>query len=76
MATPANSILDALGVEAFDSATPPTFQELLQRLYDLRYQGSITMDFAGGLPRSIVLTQPVRIPLDTPSRKHPLDKPT
>lgn len=62
-------------MEALDQATPITFQDLLTRLWEAKYQGSVLLDFAGGLPRSIVLSQPVRVPLDTPSRTRPLDKP-
>lgn len=61
----AQALLDALGVESTDSATPPSFPDLLQKLYAMKFQGMVTLHFAGGVPRSVVLTQPVTLPLDT-----------
>ena len=52
-------------IESLNASTPPTFHELLMRLYEMRYQGSVTLNFAGGLPRCVVLNQPVQVPLDT-----------
>jgi hypothetical protein len=52
-------------LEALDAATAPTFPELLGKLWDLRYQGSVTFHFAGGLPRAVVLQQEAQVPLDT-----------
>ena len=60
---------EAIGLEALNQATAPTFQELLERLYAAKFQGSVTLHFAGGLPRSVVLNQPKSIPLETPGRK-------
>lgn len=57
------SVIEA--IEGLNQATPPTFPELLERLYQLRYTGQITLNFAGGLPRNVVLSQPVQVPLDT-----------
>ncbi len=58
------SLLDAL--ESMDAASPPTFPQLLQTLYDLRYTGAVTLHFAGGVAREAVLAQPVAVPLDVP----------
>lgn len=66
----ARSLIEILGLEAMDQATAPTFSTLLQKLYDARFQGAVTLHFAGGLPRSLTLSQPVAVPLDTaPPRK-------
>jgi hypothetical protein len=51
-------------LESRNTAEPPTFMELLERLYALRYTGPVVLHFAGGLPRQVVLDQPVRVPLD------------
>lgn len=63
---------DALGLESLNVATAPTFPALLETLYTARYTGSITLHFAGGIPRAVVLSQPVQIPLDT----HPPSTPS
>ena len=60
---------DPLDLEGWDLSTPPTFQDLLARLYTAKFQGSVTLHFAGGIPRAVVLNQPKSIPLDTPGRK-------
>ena len=57
------ALVDAL--EALNQSTEPTFAELLQRLYEMRFQGTVSLNFAGGLPRSVVLNQPVQVHLDT-----------
>lgn len=57
------TVVDAL--ESMNSTTAPTFAELLERLYDLRYQGQVVLHFAGGIPREVVLSQPVKVPLCT-----------
>jgi hypothetical protein len=62
-ASPTATIVEAL--ESLDSPTPPTFAELLDRLYQMRFQGAVTLHFAGGIPRAVVLSQPKQIPLDT-----------
>lgn len=62
MSAPA-TVIDAL--ESINQSTPPTFPELLEQLYQLRYTGPLTLNFAGGIPRNVVLSQPVQVPLDT-----------
>lgn len=62
----------AIGLETLNQATAPTFQELLERLYAAKFQGSVTLHFAGGIPRQVVLNQPKSIPLDIPGRRAPL----
>lgn len=63
VATSVASVVEAL--ESMNEPTPPSFPELLERLYQMRFQGSCTLHFAGGIPRAVVLSQPVQIPLDT-----------
>lgn len=68
--SPSPSLSDILGLEACNQVTSPTFQELLTRLWEARFQGAVTLHFAGGLPRSVVLSAAVvQIALD--SRKDP-----
>lgn len=55
-------VMDALLV---NQPTPPTFPELLARLWDIRYSGQLTLHFAGGRPLSVVLSQPIQVPLDS-----------
>ncbi len=59
---------DALGLETLNQTTPPTFAELLQRLWEAKYQGQVVLHFAGGVPRSVVLSQPVQVDSDTGKR--------
>jgi hypothetical protein len=59
------ALIDALGLESLDQASAPTFPELLEKLWAMKYQGMVTLHFAGGMPRSVVLSQPVQIGLDT-----------
>ena len=59
------ALLAALGLEHADSAPTPTFPDLLQRLWAMKFQGMVTLHFAGGVPRSVVLAQPMNIQLDT-----------
>ncbi len=54
-------------IESLSTAEPPTFMELLERLYQMRYTGPCTLHFAGGRPRQVVLDQPIRVALDTHS---------
>lgn len=61
----APALLEILGLEALSQASPPTFQEMLERLYTAKFQGSVTLHFAGGLPRSVTVSQPVQVPLTT-----------
>jgi hypothetical protein len=51
-------------LESRNQSTPPTLQQLFDRLYEMRYQGNLTLCFAAGVPRQVVLDQPVRVPLD------------
>ena len=67
MSTLPIALAEALGLESMNQPTLPTFQELLERLYRVKYQGSVTLHFAGGLPRSVVLNQPVQVPLGSKS---------
>ena len=66
------AVVDAL--ESLNSPTPPTFAELLERLYQMRFQGAVTLHFAGGIPRAVVLSQPKQIPLDTLEAVKPLTR--
>lgn len=59
-----SALIDALGLESTDSPSAPTFPELLEKLWAMKYQGMVTLHFAGGVPRSVVLSQPLQIPLD------------
>ena len=52
-------------IESLNAVSPPTFMELLDRLYAMRYQGNLTLHFAAGIPRQVVLDQPLRVPLNT-----------
>ncbi len=54
-------------IESLNTDEPPTFLELLDRLYQMRYTGPCTLHFAGGRPRQVVLDQPIRVTLDTHS---------
>jgi hypothetical protein len=51
-------------LESLSTTEPPTFMELMERLYRMRYTGPCTLHFAGGLPRQVVLDQPIRVALD------------
>lgn len=62
------ALIDALGLESTDSPSAPTFPELLEKLWAMKYQGLVTLHFAGGLPRAVVLSQPTQIELDTGRR--------
>lgn len=62
---PSPPLVDVLGLEDLDSATLPTFQELLTKLWEAKYHGSVTLHFAGGVPRSVVLSQPIQVALDS-----------
>ncbi len=59
------ALLEALGLDIADMVQTPTFPDLLQKLWAMKYQGMVTLHFAGGLPRSVVLAQPVSIQLDS-----------
>jgi hypothetical protein len=50
-------------VALLNVTSPPTFGELLARLYEMRYTGPCTFHFSEGLPRQVVLDHPVRVPL-------------
>lgn len=50
-------------IDVLDTADPLSFPDLLERLYHLRFQGEVTLHFAGGVPRAVVLAQPVSVPL-------------
>ena len=59
---------EAAGVQAIESldlTIPPTFAALLDYLWSLRFQGSVTLHFAGGIPRAVELIERTHIPLDT-----------
>lgn len=56
-------LIEVLGLEATDSPTPPSFPDLLQRLYAAKYTGKVVLDFAGGTPRQVEFPQPVRVAL-------------
>lgn len=58
-------LLDALGLAEADSAPAPTFPQLLEKLWAMKFQGMVTLHFAGGVPRAVVLNQPVQVGLDT-----------
>lgn len=59
------ALLEALGLDVSISAPSPTFPQLLEKLWTMKFQGMVTLHFAGGVPRSVVLAQPVNVPLDT-----------
>lgn len=74
MATPSRpvGIGDILGLEELNQPFAPTFEDLLTKLWMAKYQGSVTLHFAGGLPRSVVLSTPiVTIALDTGGKSGP-----
>lgn len=58
-----------LGLEDLNSPTEPTFPDLLQRLYAGKFQGTVVLHFAGGIPRRVEFPQPVQIALDTGLKK-------
>lgn len=60
-----DALVTVLGIDSMDSPTAPTFPALLQRLYDCRFQGRMTLNFTGGVPRTVELAQPLQVPLDT-----------
>lgn len=64
---PSATVLLSDELESLNTSTPPTFQDLLQRLYEIRFQGTVSLNFAGGIPRSVVLNQPVQVPLNSGS---------
>lgn len=59
------ALLEALGLDVSDGVPTPTFPQLLEKLWAMKYQGMVTLHFAGGVPRSVVLAQPVNVALDT-----------
>lgn len=54
-------------LESLNADAPPTFQALLKKLWDMRFQGQLILSFAGGLPRAVVVQQAVQMRLDTGS---------
>jgi hypothetical protein len=58
----AAAILRALEEEAAEGGVP-TFPELLERLYADKFQGPVTLHFAGGLPRRVEFPRPVQVDL-------------
>ena len=56
-----HSILDVL-----ETPSALSFADLLERLYNLRYTGEVALHFAGGQPRTVVLSQSVSLPLMVP----------
>ena len=48
-----------------NQADPPSFAELLERLYAAKFQGPVVLHFAGGLPRTVEFPQPVKMTLGT-----------
>ncbi len=65
---PKADLIDVLGLESLDSLAPPSFPDLLQRLYTAKYTGKVVLDFAGGTPRQVEFPQPVRLPLGVPKQ--------
>ena len=59
---PSATITDAL--ESLNTSAPPTFMDLLNRLYHMRYQGNVVLHFDGGVARAVTLNQPIHITLD------------
>lgn len=67
---PIRRVEDILQLETLNQAGVPTLAELFERLYAARFQGPVTLHFAGGLPRNVEFPQPIQVPLDTgPARK-------
>lgn len=65
MTTP-QQLADLLGLESTDSPSLPTFPDLLEKLYQARYQGALTLHFTGGVARAVVLQgEALKLPLDT-----------
>ena len=60
----AKDLIEVLGLESLDSLAPPSFPDLLQRIYAAKYTGKVVLDFAGGVPRQVEFPQPVRLPLE------------
>lgn len=67
--SPSPHVPDVLDLEALNSSGPLTFPDLLDRLYQGKYTGALTLHFAGGVARAVVLSaDPVKLPLDTGGR--------
>lgn len=64
----AKGLIEVLGLESLDSLAPPSFPDLLQRLYAAKFTGKVVLDFAGGTPRQVEFPQPLRVALGGPPK--------
>lgn len=49
--------------DVLDLSAVRTFPEILARLWQTKFKGSVTFHFVGGLPRAVELSQTVQVPL-------------
>lgn len=57
------TIAEILQVESLDSTARPSFQALLERLWESGYSGSLTIHFHTGYPKVVEFHQVVRVEL-------------
>ncbi len=54
-------------IEAMNATHAPTFPELLEQLWQMRFDGQVVLQFNGGRPLAVVFSEPRRMALGTKS---------